>query len=151
MSIEQKLSPYFKPKKFEFYRDKTVYELVGVKFYKKYLPTTGDIVRKRRNIVQIRLSNADRIDELYNYERKTRNNEYRHLIGIVIFILLTLLFTVPPLLDGKLTVFEGVFLIVFLTVLNLCINIYPILLQRYNRIRILKVLENNGLPNPYNK
>lgn len=139
MNFRQLILLYFKPKTFEFYRDKTIYELVGIKTYKKYLPTTGDIVRKRRKIIQIKISKADKIDELYKYERKTRNYEWRHIIGAIIFILLTIM------LERKLTVFDWI----FLPILNLYVNIYPIFLQRYNRIRIIKVLQNNGKPSPY--
>jgi len=139
LNLKQQILLYFKPKTFEFYRDSTIYELIGIKIYKKYLPTTGDIVRQRRKITQIKISKADKVDELYKYERKTRNYEWRHIIGAIILILLTLI------LDRKLTVFDWI----FLPVLNLYINIYPIFLQRYNRIRIIKVLQNNGHPSPY--
>ena len=85
------------------------------------------------------MSNADKIDELYKYERKTRNYEWRHIIGAIVFILLIFL------LDRKLTLIDWI----ILTFLNLYINIYPIFLQRYNRIRIIKVLQNNGHPSPF--
>jgi glycosyl-4,4'-diaponeurosporenoate acyltransferase len=139
LNIRQQILLYFKPKTFEFCRDRTIYELIGIKIYKKYLPTTGDVVRQRRKITQIKIGRADKIDELYKYERKTRNYEWRHIIGAIIFILLTLM------LDRKLTFFDWI----FLPILNLYINIYPIFLQRYNRIRIIKVLQNNGKPSPY--
>ena len=61
------------------------------------------------------------------------------IIGAIIFIGLTLM------LYRKLTIFDWI----FLPILNLYINIYPIFLQRYNRIRIIKVLKNNGQPSPY--
>ena len=141
MNFRKQLLSYFKPKTFEFYRDRTIYELIGIKIYKKYLPTTGDIVRQKRKIIQIKIATADKINELYKYERQTRNYEWRHLIGALIFILLALL------IERKFTIYDWV----FLTVLNLCINIYPIFLQRYNRIRIIKVLERNGQPSPYDK
>ena len=139
MHFRQLLLLYFKPKKFEFFRDKPFYELIGIKTYKKYLPTTGDIVRKRRKITQIKISRTDKITELIKYEKKTRNYEWRHIIGAIVFILLTFI------LDRKLTFFDWV----FLPTLNLYINIYPIFLQRYNRIRIIKVLQNNGKLSPY--
>lgn len=139
MNIRQKILHYFKPKTFEFYQSRTIYELIGIRVYKKYLPTTGDIVRKRRNITQIKIGNTDKVEALYKYERKTRNYEWRHIIGAIIFILLIFM------LDRKLTVFDWI----FLPILNLYINIYPIFLQRHNRIRIIKVLQNNGLPSPY--
>ncbi|MBK6783985.1 MAG: hypothetical protein IPN49_13480 [Saprospiraceae bacterium] len=139
MTIRQQILRYFEPKTFEFYGGKTIYEWVGIKTYKKYLPTTGDIIRKRRNITQIKISNSDKLEELYNYEKKTRNYEWRHIIGVIIFILLIIMF------DKKLTIFDWI----FLSLLNLFINIYPIFLQRYNRIRIISVLQNNGQPSPY--
>lgn len=139
MNLRQQILLYFKPKTFEFYRDKTIYEWIGIKTYKKYLPTTGDIVRKRRNITQIKISRTDKIKELHKYERKTRNYEWRHLMGMIIFILLTCM------LNRKLTAFDWV----FLPFLNLFINVYPIFLQRFNRIRIIKILQNNGKPSPY--
>jgi glycosyl-4,4'-diaponeurosporenoate acyltransferase len=139
LNLRQQILLYFKPKKFEFFRDKIIYELIGIKTYKKYLPTTGDIVRKRMKITQIKISKTDKINELYEYEKKTRNYEWRHIIGIIIFVLLTFM------LNRKLTVFDWF----FLPILNLYVNIYPIFLQRYNRIRIIRVLQNNGIPSPY--
>ncbi len=139
MNFKQLILRYFSPKTFEFYRDRTIYDLIGIKIFKKYLPTTGDIVRQKRKITQIKISNTGKINELYKYERKTRNYEWRHVIGAIIFIGLTLM------LYRKLTICDWI----FLPILNLYINIYPIFLQRYNRIRIIKVLKNNGQPSPY--
>lgn len=139
MNFKQLILRYFSPKTFELYRDRTIYDLIGIKIYKKYLPTTGDIVRQKRKITQIKISNTGKINELYKYERKTRNYEWRHVMGAIIFIGLTLM------LYRKLTIFDWI----FLPILNLYINIYPIFLQRYNRIRIIKVLKNNGQPSPY--
>lgn len=139
MTIRRHILRYFEPKTYEFYGGKTIYEWVGIKTYKKYLPTTGDIIRKRRNITQIKISNSNKLEELYKYERKTRNYEWRHIMGAIIFILLSVM------VDKKLTIFDWI----FLPILNLYINIYPIFLQRYNRIRIIRVLHNNGQPSPY--
>ncbi len=133
------MNTYFKPKKFELYRDKTIYEFVGIKAYKKYLPTTGDIVRKWRNIVQIKLDRSKRISELYSYERQTRTYELRHIIGIIAFVALVLV------INKRLNLFD----IAFLTALNLYVNIYPIILQRHNRIRVIKILLKNGERSPY--
>jgi hypothetical protein len=132
---------YFRPKKFEYYHDRTIYDLIGIKIYKKYLPTTGDIVRRRRKIKQIDLTSAGRYEELYRYERKTRNYEWRHIIGAISFVALRFLF------DSELRV---TWLdLTILPAMNLYINIYPIFLQRYNRIRILKILKKNNMPSPY--
>ncbi|MFZ4705608.1 MAG: hypothetical protein ACOYMF_06320 [Bacteroidales bacterium] len=130
---------YFKPKSVEFYREETIYDLVGIRIYKKYLPSSGDIVRRWRKIKQINPERSGRIEELYKYERKTRNYEWRHIVGIIILILLTFF------IDRKFTIFDWV----FISVLNLVVNIYPIFLQRYNRIRIINTLRHNGHNSPY--
>lgn len=140
MNLKNFIDNYFRPKQWEIYRDRTIYDFIGIKLYKKYLPTTGDIVRRKRNIVQIDITKTDRIQELYKYERRTRNYEWRHIIGAIVLILLIFM------IDRKLTVYDWI----LLPVMNLYINIYPIFLQRYNRIRIINVLRNNGLPSPYN-
>lgn len=77
---------YFKPKAFEIYPKRTLYEFIGINIYKKYLPMTGDLARKWRKIVQIKPHKAERINELYRYKRETRKNELRHLIGTAICI-----------------------------------------------------------------
>jgi glycosyl-4,4'-diaponeurosporenoate acyltransferase len=132
---------YFRPKQIEYYRDRTIYDLIGIKFYKKYLPTTGDLVSRKKGIKQIDLTNSDRYEELYRYEKKTRNYEWRHIIGAVLFVAIRFLF------DSELrfTILD----FTVLPIMNLYINIYPIFLQRYNRIRILKILKNNNKPSPY--
>jgi len=135
------MKTYFKPKKIEFYRNQTIYVFFGIKLFKKYLPMTGDIARKRRKIIQIKLNKSGRINELYRFERQTRNNELRHIIatiGCIGLIFIT---------DKKLSCPD----LVFLTSLNLYLNIYPIFLQRHNRIRIIKVLLNNGQKSPYDE
>ena len=132
---------YFKPKKFEYYRNRTIYDYIGVKFYKKYLPTTGDLVSRKKGIKQIDLTNSDRYEELYRYEKKTRNYEWRHIIGAILFVAIRFLFDS----ELRLTLLD----FTILPIMNLYINIYPIFLQRYNRIRILKILKNNNKPSPY--
>ncbi|MBK7305527.1 MAG: hypothetical protein IPI90_20370 [Saprospiraceae bacterium] len=123
MNFKKQILLYFSPKTFEFYRDRTIYDLIGIKIYKKYLPTTGDIVRQKRKITQIKISNTGKINELYKYERKTRNYEWRHVIGAIIFVGLTLM------LYRKLTIFDWI----FLPILNLYINFlsnFPATLQQ---------------------
>ncbi len=139
--IKRIILGYFRPKAFEFYGDSTVYNLFGIKFYKKYLPTTGDLIRRLRKIKQIDIGKTEIIQELYRYERKTRTYEWRHLIGAVVFVVLTFF------IERKLTIFDWI----FITFLNLVINIYPIFLQRYNRIRIVNILKRNGYSDPYSQ
>ena len=135
------LLKYFRPKRIEYYRNNTIYELIGIKFYKKYLPTTGDLVSRKRKIKQIDLSNSNRYEELFRYERKTRNYEWRHIIGAISFLVIR--FSLDN--ELRLTILD----FTILPIMNLYINIYPIFLQRYNRIRILRILKNSNKPSPY--
>lgn len=132
------LTWYFRPKPFESLRRGTIYDRIGIRWYKTYLPTTGDRISRRRKIIQLHLD-KNRPDELLRLERKTRNYEWRHLLGILGFVVLAVC------LDKQLTLFDWI----FLSLLNLYVNIYPIFLQRYNRIRIVNLLRRHGLPDPY--
>ena len=132
---------YLKPKKIESFRGRSIYELISISFYKKYLPTSGDLVRKWHNKQQLNPRNSTLNTELLHIEKQTRKFEFRHLVGFLFFILMIFL------IDKTL----GVIDLVFLTFLNLYVNIYPIFLQRHNRIRILKVLIKNGAKSPYSK
>lgn len=135
------MKQYYKPKKIECLGNRPIYEFIGIRLYKKYLPFTGDIARRWRHITQVKLHSAERINELYKYEKQTRKYEVRHLAGAILFIVLVFV-------SGKeLTLFDRV----FLTLLNLYVNIYPVFLQRYNRIRIIQVLLNNGYKSPYDE
>ena len=133
------MNNYFRPKKFESYGNKPIYVFFGIKLYKKFLPMTGDIARKRRKMVQIKPTRSGRISELYRYEKQTRRNELLHILATMACI--GLIFVN----DKVLTLLD----VLFLTVLNLSVNIYPIFLQRYNRIRIIRVLLSTGQRNPY--
>lgn len=139
LKLKHYIEFYFKPKAIEHFGNKTIYDLLGIRFFKRYLPTTGDVMRQFRKLKQIKPTNSNRLNELYRYEKQTREYEWRHLLGIVLFIALTFL------IDRKLTGFDWV----ILPILNLFINVYPIFLQRYNRIRILKLLKRYGYPSPY--
>ena len=130
---------YFKPRDFEQIKDRTIYDFIGIRTFKKYLPTSGDLVRKWKKINQFNPARLPRTEALHLLELKTRNYEWRHILGTFLFILLILL------IDKKLTLFD----MLFLWLLNMFVNLYPIFLQRYNRIRILKLIKKNGLPSPY--
>lgn len=122
---------YFTPRPWEQRGNGALYRRLGVAVYKRYLPTTGDLMRRWRGLKQVDLARGSRRDELVHAEQMTRRHEWRHWIGCVIFVLLAFL------IDRQFTALDWV----ILTALNLAINIYPIMLQRYNRVRILQVLD----------
>lgn len=122
---------YFNPKYFEVYKNKSIYEYLGIKHFKKYLITDGDLVRRWRNIKQINLKANDRIGNLKKAEQETRKYEIIHLF----FLLMTIL--IIAFNFQKFSPLQWV----IINIINLYANIYPIFLQRYNRIRILKLLK----------
>ena len=99
------------------------------------------MARRRKKIKQIDLTNSDRFGELLRYEKKTRNYDWRHIIGALSFVAFRFLFDSSL----RLTLLD----VTLLPIMNLYINIYPIFLQPYNRVRILKILKNNNMPSPY--
>lgn len=122
---------YFEPKSFETFNRKTIYEYFGIRFFKKYLITDGDLVRKWRIIKQINLNRDSRILELQHAEKETRKYEIIHLIFILISVLIVV-FNYNQLSFVQWTLIIAI---------NLYANVYPIFLQRYNRIRILRTLK----------
>ncbi len=121
---------YFEPKSFERYKNRTLYEYLGVKAFKKYLITDGDLVRRWRGIKQVSHQKENRMEDLEKAIRETLKFEVIHLF----FLLLSLLIVVVQYHEMTLLKLGVIFLI------NLYANIYPIFLQRYNRIRLLRVL-----------
>ena len=125
------MKEYFKPKQFEILGNRTVYEYIGIKYFKKYLIRDGDLIRNWRKVKQIKLERNGRIQALETVEKQTRKYEAIHLI----FLLLTMLIMVINY--RHLSVSQ----LVMINLINLYANIYPIFLQRYNRIRIMRILD----------
>lgn len=125
---------YFEPKFFEHYKNRTLYEYLGVKAFKKYLITDGDLVRRWRGIKQLNHHKESRTEDLKKAIRETLKFEVIHLF----FLLLSLLIVLVQYHEMTLLKLSIIFLI------NLYANIYPIFLQRYNRIRLLRVLVRIG-------
>lgn len=128
---------YFKPKDWERIQSLTIYDFLGIRLYKKYLPTSGDLVNKWRNKKQLQLDRG-RWSELSRLELQTRKYEWRHILGLAGFIIILLV------IDKKLTGWDWIFLIL----LNLAVNIYPIFLQRHNRIRVINIFSKAGIRYP---
>lgn len=118
---------YFRIKQFE--KDGKVYEIIGIKAYKKNILhlTMG------KKLSNYNLTNYS-IEGLKDFEKITRYNEKYHFIAFFP----TLLFTLA------LCYFSGyigrTFYILLSILVNIYGNFYPICLQRYNRIRINKIL-----------
>ena len=122
---------WFRPKAFESER---LYERLGALLIKRYVPTGGDLVmrRLRRDQPQRRWVNSS-FESLRLYERRTRLNESIHLIGFTGFAVVA----GEKFLSGSLSLFG---LTVAMT-LNLLFGFWPIVLQRYNRLRLYRAID----------
>jgi hypothetical protein len=121
---------YFEPKPFEKAADCRLYRLLGVRTFKRYLPTSGDLVSRWRGVSRICRADGGLAPALRRYERVTRSYEVRHIFGAFSMFAVS----------WWAIVFHGKGQWPALIVANVFINGYPILLQRYNRIRLQNAL-----------
>ncbi len=125
------LDVWFQPKRFESER---LYQRLGARFLKRYIPTGGDAVmhRLRRRNPHRRLVRPG-LHALRQFERWTRLAEAVHLTGFAGFAALT----VRQFATGAL---GPVGLTVAVT-LNLTLGLWPVVLQRYNRLRAYRAID----------
>ena len=121
---------WFRPKAFE---SEKLYEHLGALLIKRYVPTGGDLVMHwlRRDHPQRRWVTPS-LESLRPYERRTRLNESIHLIGFIGFAAVA----VEKSLSGSL---NEVGLTIAMT-LNLVFGLWPVVLQRYNRLRLYRAI-----------
>lgn len=117
-------SPLFNS--FPFEKEGEIYKYLGVQFYRKLLVKSG-WERKRKKEAPIRKS----LDSLRFYEYKTRGSEFGHGIIAIIVMAITIYVCITY------SVIEGMWLIAT----NVLLNVYPMIVQRYNRPRIRKVIK----------
>lgn len=135
---------YFTPKAFE---SEKLYQMLGVGVFKKYMPH-GDWVMRRiqKKAPQFSLigqgsSSGNREDRPRSFEQFTRRLEGIHLGALA-------LFGAFQIRDGDYT--SGPGKAISSTALQIGINVYPIMIQRLNRLRTNRILEradNNTNPN----
>ena len=117
---------YFQPKGFETSGDGKVYRWLGIRYFKRYLPTSGDLVTRLRGKHRIGGGSDGMLASLVRYERVTRQYEGRHIFGAVSMLALSW-WSIEVLGKGDWLILIGA---------NIVINGYPIMLQRYNRARL---------------
>lgn len=130
---------YLRPKQFEYFGATSIYTLIGVRIFKRFVPTTGDIARRIKRVSQLKYRRQELVGDLYKLEFYTRATETRHWVGMVLFI------PIAWVVKSDYSLFDYL----FVSVLFLIVNVYPILLQRHNRIRILNLLQSKGYASPY--
>jgi Glycosyl-4,4'-diaponeurosporenoate acyltransferase len=124
------LDAWFAPKQFETER---LYVRLGALILKRYVPTGGDVVMRwlRRRNPERRLIGTSP-ESLRRFERWTRIAEAVHLVGFAVFFRLALRrFYVGSLSKAGLAA---------ATVLNLTLGLWPVVLQRYNRLRVCRAI-----------
>jgi hypothetical protein len=116
-------SAYYKTKDWE--KKGKIYESFGINIFRKLLVLVGwEKLNKKANPVK------NDLESLIHLEYRTKQSELGHLI--IFFIVLG--FTIYVAL--KFTFAESLWLLF----LNIIFNVYPILLQRYNRPRLQRAL-----------
>ncbi|MES2761082.1 MAG: hypothetical protein V4677_02705 [Bacteroidota bacterium] len=117
-------SPYYKEKNWE--KTGKIYEYLGINVFRKLLVLIGwEKLNKKANPVN---KNQESLTHL---EYRTKQSEFGHLLVFVI----VLGFNIVVIFNFGLT--ESVWLLV----LNILLNVYPILLQRYNRPRLNRAIK----------
>jgi hypothetical protein len=121
---------YFRPKKWE--GNGKIYEVFGVLIFKNFVIKLGRKTGQKSNQPNNYYLWDKSMEGIKLFERKTRYNELMHAVGIILPIV------------GLVMYHNDLFTKVILWFV-LIVNIHPFLLQRYNRIRIYKLLRNQGL------
>ncbi len=116
---------YYRPKEFE--KSGRIYEMLGVLLLRKLLR------RGPLHLSAPALEYSGRREHLPTLERETRTAESVHLLSFLSSFLLIAYAHYKGWLD----------LAVWLMLYNVLINIYPIMLQRYNRVRLEKVIRHS--------
>ncbi len=116
-------SSYYDSKNWE--QKGKVYEKFGVTIFRKILVLIGweKVIRKSTPIEK----NTSALKNLY---LQTKKSEFNHLIILIIVSVATVCVAIQ----------YGVIKSLWLVILNVLLNLYPILLQRYNRPRIARML-----------
>ena len=118
---------WFAPKRFE---SPQLYEGLGVLWIKRYVPTGGDYFRKKYGVRVIDIKST--IESLLKFEQRTRFYEAIHLGAFLAFLLLSIWQLVSGRTNGS-----G---FVIACVVYVLLILSPVLLQRYNRLRVYEAI-----------
>jgi len=126
--VKSGLEYYFRPKFFE--RSGKLYEKLGVKVYKKFVPTNGDYVNKliKKSSPKYRFIYNKNNLEIFGKWTKIMEGSHTAIGSGLLY------FTIDALSKGDYK-FAGIF-----AGINAVTNVYPIMLQRYNRARVYNIL-----------
>ncbi len=114
---------YFRSKPFE--KEGSIYRWFGIMYYKRALKLIGweKIIRKDQRI-------KHNLDALTTFERWTQGSEAIHLFAAISVIAYTVW------VGWSYSIRE----IRWFVIANIIVNVYPVMLQRYNRPRIYRLI-----------
>src|SRR5258708_3013797 len=121
---------YFEPNRLELWGERSIYELLGVRFFKRYLLPTELLVNRLRGGTPIQAGQDVLKVELKWLEWETKRNEVIPLLAL--FLIKFFLLVKSPQLSAM--------QVLLIFAINLYKNVYPIFVQRYNRLRIVRLL-----------
>ena len=123
--LERVADWYFTPREIERANDGALYKVLGVGAFKKVLPTkTIRYFKQDAKLIEGK-------ESAKNWINFTKSAETIHLIGAGVFSC----FMVNGIIDGEFDI------AITALGINLGVNIYPIMLQRYNRARITNAFD----------
>lgn len=128
---------YFELGKLEQWGGRSIYEFLGVRFFKKYLLPTELLLFRLRGGKAIQGGREVLEAELRRLEWETRRNEVIHLLAMLLIV--GMLVVRSPQLS--------VVQLLLIFAINLYLNVYPIFVQRHNRYRLIRLLEKYTLLN----
>jgi hypothetical protein len=126
---------------FKFERDGRFYERLGIRRFKRFA-RQGDYWNKRRRLSDPGFRNVRDRNSAIEWEARTRHNEFVHLCSFVVGL---------AIMVWLYSRSEYIWLVaIFIAVLIW--DVYPIMLQRYNRARICRIKRaKHGCDGPPNK
>ncbi len=124
---EKLLEFWFAPKAFE---SEDLYERLGVLLLKRYVPTGGDFFIQKYGVRIVDVEGN--VDSLIHFEQLTRIQEALHLFFFLFFSIISF----RRWISGKISFLHFLFEVLVYIVLILS----PAELQRYNRIRLYRVI-----------
>lgn len=112
----------------DFELDGRFYERLGIRWFKRFA-AQGDFWNKQRRRSNPSFKNINDFDSAIEWESRTRSNEFRHLCTVAVGL---------AIMAWLYSRSEYAWLaVVFVAVLIW--DVYPIMLQRYNRAKIWRI------------
>jgi hypothetical protein len=108
--------------------EKSLYEYLGIRFFKRWMPTTGDKISQFRGRKYLDLSSGDIKEQVASEMRDTKIISVTHGVAFL-GMAAAAIWAEHPVMTAA------------WTVANIAVNVYPLILQRYNFVRLAKLMD----------